>query len=73
MDVNIAGIPAMDIIGNSQQQINRMEIVENGRRRRFSDEAKRAIFAESYSGTRQVTVTARRHEVTHWQWFRCKS
>jgi transposase len=67
MDVNIASILAMDIIGYSQQQISRLAIVESGRRRRFSDEAKAAIVAESYSGSRQVTVTARRHGITRWR------
>jgi len=57
----------MDIVGDSQSHIRRLEIVESGRRRRFSDEAKRAIVAESYSGSRQVTVTARRHGITRWQ------
>jgi transposase len=57
----------MDIIGDSQSQISRLEIVESGRRRRFSDEAKLAIVAESYRGPQQVTVTARRHGITRWQ------
>jgi transposase len=56
----------MDIIGDSQSQISRLEIVESGRRRRFSDEAKLAIVAESYRGPQQVTVTARRHSVGAW-------
>lgn len=47
--------------------VSRMEIVERGRRRRFTDEAKLAIVAESYSGLRQVTATAARHGITRWQ------
>ncbi|MGO7014711.1 transposase, partial [Rhizobium johnstonii] len=44
-----------------------MEIVDSGRRRRFTDEAKLAIVAESYNGPRQVTATAQRHGITRWQ------
>jgi transposase len=44
-----------------------MEIVDSGRRRRFTDEAKLAIVAESYNGPRQVTATAKRHGITRWQ------
>lgn len=44
-----------------------MEIVDSGRRRRFTDEAKLAIVSESYAGPRQVTVTAQRHGITRWQ------
>tara|TARA_R110000751_G_scaffold166370_1_gene272258 strand:+ start:317 stop:706 length:390 start_codon:yes stop_codon:yes gene_type:complete len=44
-----------------------MEIVDKGRRRRFTDEAKLAIVAESYNGPRQVTATAQRHGITRWQ------
>ncbi|MDR9774639.1 transposase [Rhizobium hidalgonense] len=43
-----------------------MEIVDSGRRRRFSKEAKLAIVAESYSAPRQVTATARRHGITRF-------
>lgn len=57
----------MDIIRESQPPISRLEIVDSGRRRRFSAEAKLAIVAESYSGSRMVTVTARRHGITRWQ------
>lgn len=46
---------------------SRMEIVDSGRRRRFTDEAKLAIVAESYNGPRQVTATAQRHGITRWQ------
>ncbi|WP_234838219.1 transposase [Sinorhizobium medicae] len=41
-----------------------MEIVDSGRRRRFSNEAKLAIVAESYSAPRLVTSIARRHGIT---------
>lgn len=57
----------MDIIRSGRPQIGRLEIVEKGRRRHFSDEAKLAIVAESYSGPQQVSATARRHEITRFQ------
>jgi transposase len=67
MDVNIASVIAMDVTMESRSQVSRMEIVDSGRRRRFSNEAKLAIVAESYSAPRQVTATARRHGITRFQ------
>jgi len=40
-----------------------MEIVETGRRRRWSAEAKLRIVGESYAGPRLVSATARRHGI----------
>ncbi|MQB34219.1 IS66-like element accessory protein TnpA [Rhizobium rhizogenes] len=57
----------MDIRSDLSGHFSRMEIVDSGRRRRFTDEAKLAIVAESYSGPRQVTATAQRHGITRWQ------
>ena len=57
----------MDITSDHSGRFSRMEIVDSGRRRRFTDEAKLAIVAESYAGARQVTVTAERHGITRWQ------
>ncbi|MBU1316240.1 MAG: transposase [Alphaproteobacteria bacterium] len=57
----------MDITSDHSGRFSRMEIVDSGRRRRFTDEAKLAIVAESYAGARQVTVTAQRHGITRWQ------
>ncbi|MDL2408897.1 transposase [Rhizobium calliandrae] len=57
----------MDIRGDLTGHFSRMEIVDSGRRRRFTDEAKLAIVAESYQGPRQVTATAQRHGITRWQ------
>ena len=45
----------MDMMDARPGRVSRMEIVESGRRRRFTDEAKLAIVAEIYSGLRQVT------------------
>ena len=41
--------------------VNRVEIVETGRRRRWSEEEKARIVLESMSGPRLVSATARRH------------
>jgi transposase len=57
----------MDGINDLTGRFSRMEIVDSGRRRRFTDEAKLAIVAESYNGPRQVTATAQRHGITRWQ------
>lgn len=56
----------MDILID-REQVSRLEVVDSGRRRRFSDEAKLAIVAESLSAPRQVTATAQRHGITRWQ------
>src|SRR4051794_6102647 len=45
-------------------QTVRLEVVELGRRRRWTDEAKRRIVEESFAGPRQVSATARRHGVS---------
>ncbi|ANP86106.1 IS66-like element accessory protein TnpA [Rhizobium beringeri] len=57
----------MDLMNDLTGHFSRMEIVDSGRRRRFTDEAKLAIVAESYNGPRQVTATAQRHGITRWQ------
>lgn len=57
----------MDITSDLAGRFSRMEIVDSGRRRRFTDEAKLVIVAESYQGPRQVTATAQRHGITRWQ------
>lgn len=44
--------------------ISRLEIVESGGRRRFSDEAKLRIVEESYSGRRLGSATARKYGIT---------
>jgi len=60
------GVVAMDII-RDRGPISRLDVVDSGRRRRFSDEAKLAIVAESYRGPKQVSATARRHGITRFQ------
>ncbi|MFL5185293.1 MAG: IS66-like element accessory protein TnpA [Microvirga sp.] len=56
----------MDII-RDREPVSRLDVVDSGRRRRFSDEAKLAIVAESYRGPKQVSATARRHGITRFQ------
>jgi transposase-like protein len=45
-------------------QVQRLEVVELGRRRRWSAEAKLRIVEESFAGWRQVSATARRHGIS---------
>ncbi|MGO9631323.1 MAG: IS66-like element accessory protein TnpA [Xanthobacteraceae bacterium] len=45
--------------------ISRLEIVDTGRRRRWSDEAKVRIVEESLSGPRLASATARRHGISN--------
>jgi transposase len=45
-------------------QVERLEVVETGRRRRWSEEEKLRIVTESLSGPRQVSATARRHGIS---------
>jgi len=47
--------------------ISRLEIVERGGRRRFSDEVKLRIVEESYSGRRLGSATARKYAITRSQ------
>jgi transposase len=44
-------------------KVMRLDIVETGRRRRFSDAEKARIVEESFSGWRQATATARRYGI----------
>ena len=45
--------------------ISRVEVVETGRRRRWSDAAKLRIVEESLAGPRLVSATARRHGISN--------
>jgi transposase len=56
----------MDILTDSHQ-ISRLEVVETGRRRRWTDEKKLRIVAESLSGARLASATARRHGISRQQ------
>ena len=46
-------------------QVTRLEVVDTGRRRRWSDHEKRRIVEESLSGPRQASATARRHGISN--------
>lgn len=51
--------------------VSRLEIIDTGRRRRFTDDAKLRILEESFSGDgRQVSATAARHGVSRSQLYR---
>jgi transposase len=52
----------MDILTDSRQ-VSRLEIVETGRRRRWSEAEKLRIVEESFSAPRLVSATARHHGV----------
>jgi transposase len=46
-------------------QVQRLEVVELGRRRRWTAEAKQRIVEESFAGHRQASATARRHGISN--------
>lgn len=54
----------MDSLTDSRQ-INRLEIVDTGRRRRWTAEEKLRIVEESLSGPRLTSATARRHGISN--------
>ena len=58
----------MDILTDSHP-VSRLEIVETGRRRRWSDAEKLRIVEASFSGPRLASETARRHGLSNQQLF----
>ncbi|MFG1466025.1 transposase [Xanthobacter sp. DSM 24535] len=58
----------MDILTDSHP-VSRLEIVDTGRRRRWSDAEKLRIVEESFSGPRLSSATARRHGLSNQQLF----
>jgi transposase len=51
--------------------VSRLEIIDTGRRRRFTAEAKLKILEEGFSGDgRQVSATAQKHGVSRSQLYR---
>jgi transposase len=50
-------------------KVSQLEVIRTGVRRRWSAEEKRRIVAESESGPRQVSATARRHGLLPSQLF----
>ena len=49
---------------HTDSAFERLEIVETGRRRRWSEAAKERIVLESLSAPRQISATARRHHIS---------
>ena len=49
--------------------VQRLEIVDTGRRRRWTDDEKRRIIEESCDAPRQISATARRHGIAASQLF----
>jgi len=45
-------------------QVGRLEVVQTGRRRRWSEDEKLRIILESLQGPRQASATARRHGIS---------
>jgi transposase len=60
----IALTVGMDILTDSHQ-ITRLEIVDTGRRRRWSESEKVRIVEESLSAPRLASATARRHGISN--------
>jgi transposase len=54
----------MDILTDSRQ-VRRLDVVDTGRRRRWSDAEKLRIVEESFSGPRLVSATARDHGISN--------
>ena len=50
-------------------KVSTLEVIETGSRRRWTLEEKRRIVAESFSGPRRVSATARRHGLSTSQLF----
>ena len=46
------------------RQVQRLEVIETGRRRRWTPEAKLRIVAESFAAPRLASATARRHGIS---------
>jgi transposase len=53
----------MDVLTDSHQ-VSRLEVVDSGRRRRWTDAEKLKIVQESLSGPRVASATARRHGIS---------
>ena len=51
-------------VHTSRPVFEHLEMVETGRRRRWTEDEKLRIVAESLSGSRQVSSTARRHGIS---------
>ncbi len=58
----------MDILTDSRHP-RRLEVVDTGRRRRWSDAAKLRVVEESFSEPRMASATARRHGISNQLMF----
>ena len=54
---------------NDSVLVQRLDVVQVGRRRRWSHEEKLRIVAESYQGHRQVSAVARRYDISRAQLY----
>ncbi len=54
---------------NDSVLVQRLDVVDTGRRRRWSADEKLRIVAESYRGYRQVSAVARRYGITRSQLY----
>lgn len=54
----------MDILTDSRR-VTRLEVIDTGRRRRWTDEEKLRIVEESFSAPRLVSATARRNGISN--------
>ncbi len=50
-------------------QVQRLSVIENGRRRRWTADEKMRIVMESASGPRLISATARRHQISNAQLY----
>ena len=48
-------------------QVERLEVVDTGRRRRWTEDEKLKIVLESFQAPRQISATARRHGISRSQ------
>lgn len=55
------------MINTRSAQVARLEVVDSGRRRRWSDDEKLKIVLESLAAPRQVSATARRYGIARSQ------
>ena len=53
--------------GHTHSGFGRLEVVETGRRRRWSEDEKARIVLDSLAGPRLVSATARRHGISRSQ------
>ncbi len=58
----------MDIL-TDHHHVSRLEVVDTGRRRRWTDAEKLRIVEESFSGPRLASAVARRHGLSRQQMF----